>query len=452
MLTSGCGAVVAPADGGPEDDVRSDRPATPDVVVRDVQRADVAPDVVFEDAAAPDVAVADVAAPDVAVADVVRDGGVAPTVTVRADSICGVAVAAGGSEFAVLYGIGVGASFEVRASFVRGDGTATTLTLARHSAPLCVGRDSLSPSPTSAPNEFVGAWNSRDGLVAAAQFTSAGVTSRLTLPAGSAASFAPFNEQIAFDGRMLAVSAMRGRLPVLRLAWVGFSSGTVSMPSTGSVYSDSTLDLPPDVSSLSVSRGVAAYTRSSVDASATVRQYGIGRIAYWGPNTTVVVPGAAAMTEVLSFGGRPGETPDRVWLQTGTRNRSISTADLAGSWTVDRTLTALPVVSDGAWHQVVGIGTAIEQSANGGRGLLWAGHNGGGYNGTVTWSPQDGSRASCVSLVTTEERSSWTSFALAQRGARSKVLAAVRQMLDGGVSAHELTVRHLEDGAGICGL
>lgn len=427
----------------------------------DTDTLDVTSDVTvdsFVDRAAPDVT-ADVTVTD-ASEDVSGDAAAVDVevtpgrVTVRADSICGVSVGMDGSASWVLYAARVGGRSEVRVErFDRGLEGASSLVLARYdNASACVGRRSLI---RDARGGYRAAWwNGSDAVELAAFDASGAITARATTRTDGAAPAQLVDNAIALDdlwGESLAWVDRTASGARLHAAVLDHVTGTAESPVTVRLLSAASVALPDGVTSAALSTDRVGFTLSGRDGEAYLRSYATadGGVTMGSPLT---VSGLGAEPQIHSLTSLSGlSLLPAASFSGGLRNLTvlyITGADLAGPAAAARAFA-----SDTAWNRTDALPIYISQSPGKGAGMVWATHDGGGYNRTVRYGLLGADpSSSCVVTRSSDEQSEWRSFAFEQIGARDKVLAMVRRIATGATSREELVVFLRGDGQGICDL
>lgn len=426
--------------------------AASDVSVTDAR--DVSPDITQTDIAPID-APADVPV-DVTVSDASVDVETTDRrVRVTADSICGVSVATDGSTFAALYAARVGGSSEVRVERMELPTAASprSIVLARiDNGAVCVGRYSLT-SPTN--GVFRAAWwNGVDGIDVVTFNLDGVVTARATVRDSTSASAAVAENNIALDhvqGTQLSWITRASTGYRLHAARLDVAAGTAEAPIGTRVLDSGSVALPANVESVALSAERVGYTRGIPDSSGHLSSYSLtgGALTLATP-VTVTGLGEAPAIAALAQGFLPTGAAIATFT-SGQRSVTVSyvtNEDLRGT-----TAASHPWAIDTAWTRADALPIDVAQSPDGGIGIVWASHGGGGYNGQARFGPISAPASqACIVATSPEDRSLWRTFAYAQRGARSKVLAMIRQVSNGVVSRDELVLHHRNDGEGICGL
>ncbi|MFO0653051.1 MAG: hypothetical protein U0326_42930 [Polyangiales bacterium] len=416
------------------------RDASPDIPKTDIAPIDVPADI-FADVTASDASV------DVETTD--------RRVRVTADSICGVSVATDGSTFAALYAARVGGRSEVRVERMELPSAAgeRSIVLARiDNAAACVGRYSL----TSTTNGVFRAawWNGVDGVEVVTFNRDGAVTARATVRDSTSAAAEVGENNLAIEplqGAQVSWITRASSGYRLHAARLDVAAGTAEAPIGTRVLDSGSVALPANVESVALSAERVGYTRGLPDSSGHLTSYSLaGGALTLEPPITVTGLGEAPAIAALA----QGFFPTGIALATFTSGqRSVTVSYVTSDDLRGTTAAAHPWAIDTAWNRADALPISVSQSLDGGVGIVWASHGGGGYNGQARFGPiSDPASRACVVATSPEDRSLWRTFAYAQRGARSKVLAMIRQVSNGVVSRDELVLHHRDDGEGICGL
>ncbi len=436
---------VTAVDAATDISVTDARDASPDITPTDITPTDITPTDVPADV------VADVTASDASVDVETTDR----RVRVTADSICGVSVATDGSTFAALYAARVGGRSEVRIERMELPSTTSprSIVLARiDNAAACVGRYSLT-SPTN--GVFRAAWwNGVDGIDVVTFNLDGVVTARATVRDSTSAAAEVAENNIALDhvqGTQLSWITRASTGYRLHAARLDVAAGTAEAPIGTRVLDSGSVALPANVESVALSAERVGYTRGIPDSSGHLSSYSLtgGALTLATP-VTVTGLGEAPAIAALAQGFLPTGAAIATFT-SGQRSVTLSYVtrdDLRGT-----TAASHPWAIDTAWTRADALPIDVAQSPDGGIGVVWASHGGGGYNGQARFGPISAPASqACIVATSPEDRSLWRTFAYAQRGARSKVLAMIRQVSNGVVSRDELVLHHRNDGEGICGL
>lgn len=416
------------------------RDASPDLTQTDIAPIDVPADV-FADVTSADATV------DVETTDA--------RVRVTADSICGVSVATDGSTFAALYVARVGGRSEVRVERMELPTTASprSIVLARiDNAAACVGRYAL----TSTTNGVFRAawWNGVDGVDVVTFNRDGAITARATVRDSTSAAAEVGENNLAIEplqGAQVSWITRASGGYRLHAARLDVAAGTAEAPVGTRVLDSGSVALPANVESVALSAERVGYTRGLPDSSGYLSSYSLsgGALTLETPFTVTGLgeaPAAAAVTQGFLSTGAAIAT-----FTSGQRSVTVSYVtndDLRGT-----TAASHPWAIDTAWTRADALPIDVAQSPDGGVGIVWVSHGGGGYNREARFGPISAPAAgACLVATSPEDRSSWRTFAYAQRGARSKVLAMIRQVSNGVISRDELVLHHRDDGEGICGL
>ncbi len=422
--------------------------AVADVSVTNVSAADardVSPDVTAADVSA------DAASSDATVDVETTDG----RVRVTADSICGVSVATDGSTFAALYAARVGGRSEVRVERMELPTAASprSIVLARiDNAAACVGRYSLT-SPTN--GVFRAAWwNGVDGVEVVTFNLDGVVTARATVRDSASTAAEVAENNIALDhvqGAQVSWITRTSGGYRLHAARLDVAAGTAEAPIGTRVLDSGSVALPANVESVALSAERVGYTRGVPDTSGYLNSYSLsgGALTLTSPFTITGLGEAPAAAAVAQ-----GFLPTGAAIATFTSGqRSVTVSYVTNGDLHETTATSHPWATDTAWTRADALPIDVAQSPDGGIGIVWASHGGGGYNRQARFGPiSDPASQACIVATSPEDRSTWRTFAYAQRGARSKVLAMIRQVSNGAVSHDELVLHDRGDGEGICGL
>jgi hypothetical protein len=425
-----CGAMIVPADSS--DDAAVDARALPDAVA---------------DSSAPDAAAP---TPDAAV---VSDASSPTDAQVRgdrtiitADAICGVSVLDEQlRNFLVLYGARVGDRREVRLTRIEGPSVRTTVLASSDSEDLCVSRTSIEQAllgrttyhravwTAGASVEL--AWIDGDGAVIARGSAS----DRASRPARATA-----HNLLISNGNLL-YEAVVGAERVIRFAQFEQRVGTAAAPATLATTQASSVALPSDVTSLLIHPLSVTYTRSSAATQAFSRYLTARRGALEWDSAETAIDGLAPQSTLV--GTSADQARLGVTMTSGVRTLDVSYAPLTGA------RRAAPIATETAWNTTDALAISVEQSIDGGSGVLWAGHGGSGYNNRVYFARFEPAAAPCLVAQSPDEQSAWRSLAYVQRASRDKLLAMVRGVRSTGPGVpfrEELWLQQYEDLQGLC--
>ncbi len=365
---------------------------------------------------------------------------------ITADAICGVSVVdVQLDRFLALYGARVGDRREVRLTRLEGTSVRTTVIASSDTEDLCVSRTSIEQASLGRSTFHRAVWTTGSSVELAWIDGDGAVVARgSAFDRGSRPARATAHNLLIDSGNVL-YEAVVGAERIIRFAQFEQRVGTAAAPAALATTSTSSLALPSDVTSFLIQPWLVTYTRSSAATQAFSRLLTARSSALeWG-TAEEAIDGLAPQSTLVGTSGY-GPAP-RVTMTSAGRSVDVSHAPLRGE------RRAVPIATEAAWNGTDALAITVEQSLDGGEGVLWAGHGGSGYNNRVYFGRIEPAASPCLVAQSPDEQSTWRSLAYVQRASRNKLLAMVRGVRSTGPGVpfrEELWLQQYADGQGLC--